>query len=447
MILHKLYLQNFRSFEKLEIDFDPRLTVIVAENGVGKTTVLDAVAYGLGKFLSRLPKISSSSSKETDLRINNDNKLQPFLIYGLEIQIAPEDNILMSAVRRRDRSPKTLAAIASTADKKLLSAGLRKFTAYANSIVDSFNEDTPFVLPVFAYYGTNRAILDDVRRRNFRKEFSRFDALSGALRSEARFKSAFEWYNAMEDLERREKENHRDFDYTLPELDAVRSAIESMLYGFSNLRTEVRPVRLVIDRVTPDDKVRTYRISQLSDGYRVMLGLVMDLARRMVQANPPSEAQANPLNHEAIVLIDEIDLHLHPAWQQTIIGDLQRTFPNTQFIVTTHSPQVLTTVPAQSIRGLCKGENAPRYFEFSEGAEPQQILEEILGVTPRPPNLSIVNKLNSYLELVSMDKWDTEEALKLRRDLMEWGHGHETALTKVDMDVRLRSFRRNGSGK
>jgi predicted ATP-binding protein involved in virulence len=179
--------------------------------------------------------------------------------------------------------------------------------------------------------------------------------LTGALEPDSRFRAAFEWFNAMEDQERREKESRRDFDFRLPELQLVRNAIVRMLpVGFSNPRTETRPLRFVIDRKMPDGETRTLRISQLSDGYRVVLGLAMDLARRMAQANSRmaqgGNPVMNPLDLPAIALIDEVDLHLHPVWQQRVLADLTRTFPGTQFIVTTHSPQVLSTVKRENIR-------------------------------------------------------------------------------------------------
>jgi len=188
-----------------------------------------------------------------------------------------------------------------------------------------------------------------------KKQFSRFEALSGALQPDARFKSAFEWFSAMEDVERRQRDKRQDFAYHQPELSAVRHAIVSVLpVGFSNPRTEIRPLRFVIDQLTNDGMTRTLRLSELSDGFRVTLGLVMDLARRMAQANSSLSAGGhhivNPLDLPAIVLIDEVDLHLHPKWQQIILTDLMRTFSSVQFIVTTHSPQVLSTVRRENIR-------------------------------------------------------------------------------------------------
>lgn len=71
------------------------------------------------------------------------------------------------------------------------------------------------------------------------------------------------------------------------------------------------------------------------------MALLGDLARRIAIANPYRE---NPMEGEGIVLIDEIELHMHPSWQRRILGVLKQLFPNVQFIITTHSPQVLGSV-------------------------------------------------------------------------------------------------------
>ena len=119
-----------------------------------------------------------------------------------------------------------------------------------------------------------------------------------------------------------------------------------MVPEVSNPRIEHRPLRFVVSVQPDDDKPEQLSIDQLSGGYRIMLALAADLARRMAQGNPHLD---DPLRSEAVVLIDEIELHLHPSWQQRVMADLARTFPNTQFIVSTHSPQVLTTVRPEHV--------------------------------------------------------------------------------------------------
>lgn len=309
----------------------------------------------------------------------------------------------------------------------LLKQGLKQIDEFTLNLVQAEAEGAIYFLPVMAYYGTNRAIRGEVqRRRGFKKQFARFESLAGALEPDSRFRAAFEWFNAMEDLERREKESRRDFDFRLPELDLVRDAIIRMLpVGFSNPRTEIRPLRFVIDRQMPDGVNRTLRISQLSDGYRVVLGLVMDLARRMAQANSRMAVNGiqimNPLDLPAIALIDEVDLHLHPSWQQHIMTDLTRTFPGTQFIVTTHSPQVLSTVKRENIRVI--GPNASGKIiaapplAMTYGEPSGDVLHSVMMVDPQPP-VSEKADLQRLTGWVDQGNYQSAEATQLMRGLI-----------------------------
>ena len=148
-----------------------------------------------------------------------------------------------------------------------------------------------------------------------------------------------------------------------------------------------------------------------------------------------------------LVLIDEVEMHLHPLWQQTVLLDLQKTFPMVQFVVTTHSAQVLSSVPAESIRVLAWGKQfeGVRHVDFSLGANSYQLLQDIQNVSPRQQSLPIVQDLKRYLQLVSEDAWDTPEALELRKKLDKWSKGKEPALMRADMDIRMRQFRRRRS--
>lgn len=182
-------------------------------------------------------------------------------------------------------------------------------------------------------------------------------------------------------------------------------------------------------------------LNQLSDGEKNMIAMIGDIARRLSMANPNLP---NPLEGDGIVMIDEVDLHLHPKWQQKILISLEEAFPNVQFIVTTHSPQVLTTVKSEGIQGLVfENHNLEiKKFDFSLGAKSHELLNEILGVTERPQNLEIVKDLNRYLELVDENLYNDEEAIKLREKLDAWGAGKEKDLLKADMDIRLKEYRR-----
>lgn len=459
MKITKLILENFRSFKDLEISFDPQLTVIVGVNGAGKTSVLDGIALLLGRFLSRLPKVEGIGISPHDLHIKANGRLAPALRCYAEVSIATELQHLPSPVNHddqldgtlswsrslsRDKSPRTKIEV-SKEMRQDTRAGWKEIDRFADQLTDADNNGAAYQMPVFAYYGTDRAIFSTpLRRRNFATTFPRFDSLSGALKPSANFKRVFEWMHAKENQELREQRNKNQNNYRDPELEVVRKAIEAFFPQFKNPRTELAPLRFVVDaKVTDDSQQRmSYDLKQLSDGYRTCLALVADLACRMAEANPPSVSTvlSSPLEAEALVLIDEVDLHLHPGWQQHILLDLRRVFPNTQFIVSTHSPQVLTTVAPSTIRILKDGN--VETVNFSEGAQSQVALERILGVQPRPALVAVVKKLTRYHELVNNDQWDIPEALTLRQDLNEWGHGQEPELVKIDMDIRLREWRR-----
>lgn len=429
MRLNQIHIKNFRCFERLSVEFGKRLTVIIAENGAGKTAILDAIAIGFGRYLTKLPGITGLSSKTTDLRVVHDERRAPFMVLGWEVMTRDEQVLTWSLARRRDKSVNAaiLRKNLEESEALIFLKGYKEIDEYTSSLLeaDADAEKKSFFLPVIAYYGTNRAIREEVqRRRGFKKTFSRFDALSGALDPNSRFRAAFEWFNAMEDEERRQQQSRRDFDYKHPDLQVVRTAIERMLDGFHNPRTETRPLRFVIDRQVANGKKRTLRISELSDGYRVVLGLTMDLARRMAEANGhmgAGDLEKSPLDLPAIALIDEVDLHLHPRWQQRIVTDLMRTFTETQFILTTHSPQVLSTVKRENIRviGIDADGNAiakpPLAMTYGEPSG--DLMHSVMFVDPQPP-VPEKEDLLRLTELVDQGNYRESIAVDLMKNLI-----------------------------
>jgi len=179
-------------------------------------------------------------------------------------------------------------------------------------------------------------------------------------------------------------------------------------------------------------------LNQLSDGYRTTLALVMDLARRMAQANPHHREKAIQQS-EAIVLIDEVDLHLHPIWQQQVLVDLMEAFPKAQFIVTTHSEKVLTTIkPAHIVLLTRQNDNIiAEQVTSSYGAESGRLLVEIMGVNERPPAAKnqFTELLGKYYDFIESNQGESQEALKLRHKLNQESP-HDPILIKADMEIR-----------
>ena len=141
-----------------------------------------------------------------------------------------------------------------------------------------------------------------------------------------------------------------------------------------------------------------FELEQLSDGYRNLLALVLDFARRLAQAHPN---WPNPLEAPGIMLIDEIDLHLHPTWQQRIVPNLHAIFPNTQLVIATHSPYVVTTVESRCVQIAENAKLRPCPTPATFGARSSDIVSEVMGLeSQRPPNNPIAGKISALFEAI-----------------------------------------------
>jgi len=266
-------------------------------------------------------------------------------------------------------------------------------------------------LPIFVYYSVGRAVLDIPLRIRERHSFKLFAAYDHALeKSGITFRSFFEWFREREDLENENRkyvnfrEQPEDFCFPDPQLEAVRNALQLFLPEFENLTVRRNPLRMEVEK-----NGKTLTINQLSDGEKCLMAMVGDLARRMAIANVMRE---NPLDGDGIVLIDEIDLHLHPKWQRMVVPKLIEVFPNCQFIISTHSPNVITHVHPNNLYLLKQSETgmiAERPSE-SYGKTVDRILEDLMGLTTTRPD-KVSTSLHKIYEQISL--WQLDEAKKL----------------------------------
>ncbi len=213
------------------------------------------------------------------------------------------------------------------------------------------------------------------------------------------------------------------------ELNYVIKAIEFFIPEYTNLRVvrSPRPQMLV------DKNDITLSLEQLSDGEKNLLALVGDIARRLSIANPTNE---NPLNGEGIILIDEIDLHLHPSWQRMIITKMSEVFPNCQFIVSTHSPQILSHIKPDNIFLL---DNTQKEFIISKpsqsfGLNSDRILEDIMFVDARP------NKQKIHKLYVAIQNNEIEVAKLLITELQEEMNGDDPELIKANVLIKRKNI-------
>jgi hypothetical protein len=298
-------------------------------------------------------------------------------------------------------------------------------------------------VPFVAAYGTDRATLDVAPRdQAYERDPQRLMAFDRSLRAGGRFRDVFGWFARMEDEERRERDRRKDFSFLLPDLEWIRLAVAKAELHCRNPRMETRPLRMLVDFEHVDGSIETLDMASLSDGYRTHFSLVVDLARRMVQLNPSADLSdlQRATNTPSIVLIDEVDMHLDPPWQARVVRGLVAAFPKTQFVLTTHSEQVLGSVEAACVHKLVwdDGEILVEPVPFAQGATGERILIDLMGAPARVTG-PITALLQEYLTLVSGGAGEQEEAKKIREQL-EVAIGHDPALHRADLEMQRRTL-------
>ena len=423
MKLKSVQIDNYRAIEELKLSLDPQLTVLHGNNAHGKTSVLSAIAVGLGAVPMLLPNVSGIGFLKKDRRDE----------LGARVSLTTSDEVRWERTFGLKRSTGWPWKRDDKVEKPRHPLKSLKQWLERNALR---SWDSPVDLPILAFYDTERAVPNLAKRRYLPKGTpSRYAALSGALSARTNFRELFEWFYSKENEELREQRARRNHDYRLKELTVVRTAISSMIEGVSDPRVELRPLRFVVSEQLKGEGAAKRTLDQLSGGYQAVLALAADLAWRMAQGNPHLR---DPLESEAIALIDEVELHLHPSWQQRILGDLMRTFPKTQFIVSTHSPQILTTVQPHHIVELQRENSriwARQAADATFGAKAGDVLSTVMGVHERPSGNSFVKTLGKYTSLVSGGQGESEEAKTLRRELEELSPS-DPALDRADVEIR-----------
>ena len=367
MRVQKLWMKNFRGFSELELEFDEKVNVLVGINGAGKSSILDCLAILLSRVSTAVmtPKASGRQFAEVDIKNRTPATSNAIAVYfegaGYRWNVA------------KTRRGKPQEESSSIQDAK----------GIASMLQARFASDESASLPLFIYYPVNRAVLDIPLRIKATHVFDQISAYEGGLTGTNNFRVFFEWFRNREDIEnerfRKLREDGLSADgsaYLDPQLSAVRMAIATFLPGFTKLQVKRSPLRMTIEK---DGKELI--INQLSDGEKCTLAMVGDLARRLAIANPGME---NPLQGRGIVLIDEVDLHMHPGWQRMVVPSLAKTFENCQFIISTHSPQVLSEVSPKSIWMISPDMPDAPHPDGAYGLDSNRILEDVMLVPERP---------------------------------------------------------------
>ncbi|WP_026145617.1 AAA family ATPase [Pseudomonas asplenii] len=389
MRVKRFTLVNFRGIEKIELEFKngAGTTAIVGVNGVGKSSILDALAISLSNMTARIVDQGSKSRSisQDDIRIGSDYAR---LSVVAEWEAGGEEISWSIALNRKaGKHPEERSS-----DLSRLNAAV---SSLANAILRyELIAEAPIQAPLAVYYDVHRAVFEVPLRVRERLNNAIAEGYEDALgHGGADFKRFFIWFRNQEDLENeklRDNPGFRDL-----ELSSVRRAIERFT-GFKDVRVRRKPSL----RMTVLKGDRELNVLQLSDGERCLLAMIGDLARRLTLLN---RHVAEPLDGHGIVLIDELDLHLHPEWQRSVVSNLENTFPNCQFIISTHSPQILGELPADSVM-LLKGGEYLGHPERSLGLRSGEVLEEIMHVGAQSQRAK--QPLQKIQELLDSDQLD-----------------------------------------
>lgn len=450
MKLSKIEITNFRCYESFALELRPDINVVVGVNGAGKTTILDAIATALydvvaangggGKLQRRWQKVNlqpsdihitpgseSSTVGRKDFVQFKASARDFYEVPGFPNKTAGGDPAFLEWTDHIKYLPPAGFSY-DTSQSERLSPLYQYFAALWQELRKT-GAAALIPLPVISYYRASRRLTEMPKMGNvFELELSREGAFQQALNAGADFQAMCQWFYLRENAELREKMQARhDPNFQFPDLKAAREAIRRTLEGVKRVYFDDNPPSLKVAFARDGQVAETMELSQLSDGYRNLLALVLDFARRLAQAHPN---WPNPLEAPGILLIDEIELHLHPKWQQTVIPNLRAAFPNTQIIAATHSPEVLTTVRRENIHLLGSDHTIesfpPDFGTF--GAESSRVLQEVFAAHARPPLVETVGHLQEYLSLVESQQQDTERGRTLRSEL-------ETALGTSDPDL------------
>jgi len=414
-----LDINGFRGIEHLRLEFDEHINVLVGDNGAGKSAILDCLAIIFSPLVARIvdtPGFRPNKGKIFSISDMSNNEKSAQINVSITYK-----NLDVPWTHKWHRTRKGPA----------LWPNRGEMLNFADSIFRQIATQLDSSSPLAVYYPVNRAVLDIPLRTSRKPFFNQLDANKDALSgTKIYFRVFFEWFRNREDLENEMRRDKRKLPDT--QLEAVRKAITSFLPGFSGLQVKRSPLRMVIYKGNEE-----LAVSQLSDGEKCLLAMVGDLARRLAIANPGVK---NPLEGSAVVLIDEIDLHLHPSWQRTVVPALERTFNNCQFILTTHSPAILSHVKTDNIFILQRknGNVEVTKPESAYGRDSNSILENVMGVDKRPGKIK--KQLSKLFEDIA--RGNLVQASKLLENLRK-SIGSDPELVKAEVLIH----RKNTIGK
>lgn len=409
MRIDRLTIENFKGFSRREFSFAPGFNLIVGTNGTGKTSALDALTVAAGSWFLGIRGYEKTRHIRTD-----------------EIRLAPRS--YDGEIRFEDQYPVVIAAHGEVAGepmdwtRALNSAKGRTTFGKATNIRDAAltaesgaRNGSDITLPLISYYGTGRLWLEprreseikDVKKLKLttKRQLSRLEGYRNSIDPRLSVRDLVTWIARQSWIGYQQGREPSVFE-------AVKQAILGCVEDAQNLYFDPKLGEVVV--VMAEHGAQPF--ANLSDGQRCMLAMVGDIAQKAAKLNPQFGSQVL-FETPGVVLIDELDLHLHPRWQRRVISDLRRTFPKIQFICTTHSPQLIGQVKSEEIILLDNREGGHPGQSF--GMDSNWVLRHIMGSVDRDPQVAA--SLDEIFEYIEESQFENAERkiTELRRNIGE----------------------------
>ena len=398
MKLEKIRITNYRCFKDADIEFDDHATLIVGKNGAGKTAILDAVAVAVSTFLLGIDGGVSRSISKDDARYefhDLDGTVDPQHQFPVSIESIGDclDNCDVKWMRSLNsesgnttvKEARELTNISKDAQKRIMTG------------------DKSLILPLISYYGTGRLYVQKKEKKNIKSltEFKRQVGYVDCMAAESNEKLMLNWFQiqTLKSLQEQQRTGKVEKSLLLKTVESAICKCFERISGSKNadIVFDLDTHRLVLNFESGDGSLQKFAMDEMSDGYKNTLSMIGDIAYRMAVLNPMLGDKVLE-ETTGVVVIDEIDLHLHPQWQQTIISDLNTIFPKIQFIVSSHAPAVINSVAKEQIRILDNGEI---YMPAAQtyGRDANSILREVMKVSERPADIKQrMNLFYSYMD-------------------------------------------------
>ena len=375
MNIHTLQLHNFRRFADDTFRFHPQFTILIGNNGFGKTTILDALSIMMSAYLVEFHARWERTILPEEVRLQIYEKTDGVPVrepqYPVHLYITGtlhgESVQWKQSIRQREHAGLPIREV-------------EEILVHSRRDQQSVQDGEDINLPFLGYYGPGR-VWPKNGHVEIEKPGSRTLGYENCLDPSSDQRLFAKWFKQ---LELSAVQRHTRIGV----LESVREAVKTCIPGARHFFYDAMTDELMIAL----EQENYCLFNNLSDGYRNMVAMVADIAHRVARLNPHLGADAAG-ETSGVVLIDEIDLHLHPQWQRRVVGDLQRAFPQIQFIATTHSPFILQSLAPGEVIDLNQGDLRGSGVRVTEAirAEPppeaeysnksiEDITEEVMGV-------------------------------------------------------------------